>query len=75
MDDIRGDFLGLPHGTTQAAVKSSEHINEKGDGTYQKFCMVHCFSFIETSPSTGWTAYKNNELVVPLNMINCCMFI
>ena len=48
MDDVRGDFLGLPHGTTQAAVianknknfrsfKSSEHINEKGDGPYHGF--------------------------------------
>ena len=39
MDDVRGDFLGPPHGTTPAAVianknklrsfKSSKHINEK----------------------------------------------
>ena len=42
MDDVRGDFLGPPHGTTPAALiaikikqrsfKSSEHINEKRDG-------------------------------------------
>ena len=42
MDDVRGDFLRPPHGTTPAVVitnkyklrslKSSEHINEKGVG-------------------------------------------
>ena len=42
MGDVRGDFLGPPHGTTPAAVisnkiklkssKRSEHINEKGVG-------------------------------------------
>ena len=47
MDDVWGDFLGPPHGTTLAAViankmilrsfKSSEHINEKGDGPYRGF--------------------------------------
>ena len=47
MDDIRGDFLGPPHGTTPAAVKanknklrsfqSSERINERGDGPYRGF--------------------------------------
>ena len=47
MDDARGDFLGLPHGTTPAAViankiklrsfKSREHINEKGDEPYRGF--------------------------------------
>ena len=48
MDDVRGDFLGPPHGTTPAAViankklklrsfKRSEHINEKGDGPYRGF--------------------------------------
>ena len=47
MDDVRGDFLGPPHGTTPAAViankiklrsfKSSEHIFEKGDGPYRGF--------------------------------------
>ena len=45
MDDVRGDFLGSPHGTAPAAViksknkersfKSSEHITEKGDGPYR----------------------------------------
>ena len=47
MDDVRGDFLGPPHGTTPAAVianknklrsfKSSDHINEKSDGPYRGF--------------------------------------
>ena len=43
MDDVRGRFLGLPHGTTPAAVttnkniktssfKSSENIQKKEDG-------------------------------------------
>ena len=41
MDDVRGDLLGPPHGTTPAAViankkrrslKSSEYINQKGVG-------------------------------------------
>ena len=37
MDDVRGDFLGPPHGTTPAAVianknKTDEHIFENGDG-------------------------------------------
>ena len=41
MNDVRGNFLGPPHGTTPAAVianknktdpfKSSENIHEKGD--------------------------------------------
>ena len=45
MDDVRGDFLGPPHDTTPAAViankiklrsfKSSERINENGDGSYR----------------------------------------
>ena len=44
MDDVRGDFLRPPHGTSPAAViankiklrsfKSSEYINEKVDGPY-----------------------------------------
>ena len=44
MDDVRGRFLGLPHGTTQAAVttnknikmssfKSSENIQKKEGGS------------------------------------------
>ena len=42
MDDVRGEFLGPPHGTTQAAViannfKSSGHINENTDGPYRGF--------------------------------------
>ena len=49
MDDVRGDFLGPPHGTTPAAVmanknkteilqlESSEHIFQKGDGPYRGF--------------------------------------
>ena len=47
MDDVRGDFLWPPNGTTAAAViankiklgsfKSSEHINEKRDGPYRGF--------------------------------------
>ena len=48
MDDVRGDILGPPHGTTPAAVianknensllrsfKSNEHISEKRDGPYR----------------------------------------
>ena len=41
MGDVRGDFLGPPHGTTPAAViankNQSEYINEKGDGPYRGF--------------------------------------
>ena len=48
MDDVWGDFLGLPHGTTPAAVlankkvklssfKSRDNINEKGDGSCHHF--------------------------------------
>ena len=54
MDDVRGDFLGSPHGTTPAAViankirlrsfKSSEHINEKGDGPYRGSGYISLFS-------------------------------
>ena len=54
MDDVRGDFLGPPHGTTQAAVielniklrsfKSSEPIHEKGDGPYRGFGYLSLFS-------------------------------
>ena len=43
MNDVQGDFLGLPHGTTPATViankiklrsfRSSEYICETGDGT------------------------------------------
>ena len=53
MDDVRGDFLGPPFGTTPAAVirnkiklrsfKSSEHI-EKGDGPYHGFGYLSLFS-------------------------------
>ena len=46
MDDVRGRFLGLPHGTTPAAVttnknikmssfKSSENIQKKEGGPYR----------------------------------------
>ena len=55
MDDIRGDCLGPPHGTTSAEVienknklrslKSSEHINEKGDGPYCTFRVISGKSF------------------------------
>ena len=54
MDDVRGDFLGPPHGTTPAAViadktklrsfKSSEHIHEKSDGPYRGFGYLNLFS-------------------------------
>ena len=54
MDDVRGDFLGPPHGTTPAAIitnkiklrsfKSREHINEKGDGPYSGFGYLSLFS-------------------------------
>ena len=57
MDDVRGDFLGLSHGTTPAAVianrikkqqprsfKSSGHINEKSDGPYRGFGYLSLFS-------------------------------
>ena len=46
MDDVRGRFVGLPHGTTQAAVatnknikmssfKSSGNIQKKEDGPHR----------------------------------------
>ena len=54
MDDVRGDFLGPPHGTTPAAVianknklrsfKSSEHINKKMIGPYRGFDYKSLFS-------------------------------
>ena len=54
MYDVRGDFLGPPHGTTPAAViankiklrplKSNEHINEKRDGPYRGFGYLSLFS-------------------------------
>ena len=54
MADVRGDFLGPPHGTTPAAVianknklrsfKSSEHIYEKMDGPYRGFDYKSLFS-------------------------------
>ena len=48
MDDVRGDFLGPPHGTTPATViakkrkkvsffKSSDDINENENGPYHGF--------------------------------------
>ena len=53
MDYVRGHFLGLPHGTTPAALiankiklssfKSSEHI-EKSDGLYRGFGYLSLFS-------------------------------
>ena len=48
MGDVRGDFLGPPHGTTPAAViankNQSEYINEKGDGPYRGFGYLSLFS-------------------------------
>ena len=54
MDDVRGDILGPPHSTASAVViaikkelrsfKSSEHINEKGDGPYLGFGYLSLFS-------------------------------
>ena len=67
MDDVRGDILGPPHDTTPAAVitkkvklisfKSSEHINEKGDGPY------HCFSYLSlVSDPLNLTACSQRDL-------------
>ena len=39
MDDVRGRFLGLPHGTTPAAVKTNKNIklsSFKSSGNIQK---------------------------------------
>ena len=55
MDDVRGDFLGPPHGITSTAVKgkirnkhssfkSSEYIDEKGGGPYRGFDYLSLFS-------------------------------
>ena len=50
MNDVQGYFLGPPHRTTPATViankdfKSSEHINEKGDGPYRGFGYLSLFS-------------------------------
>ena len=54
MCDVRGDFLRPSHGTTPAVVigkkiklrsfKSSEHITEKGDGSYRGFGYLSLFS-------------------------------
>ena len=54
MDDVRGEVLGPPHGTTPAAVKpyknktesfkNSEHINEKNNGPYRGSGYLSLFS-------------------------------
>ena len=48
MDGVRGDFVGPPHGTKQAAIiasfKSSERINKKGDWPYRGFGYLSLFS-------------------------------
>ena len=54
MNGLRGDFLRPPHGKTPAAVieikinvrsfKSSEQINEKGDGPFRGFGYLSLFS-------------------------------
>ena len=50
MDDVRGDILGPPHGTTPAAViaykmklrsfRSSEHISELKGSAIQRFRLL-----------------------------------
>ena len=67
LDDLRGDILGPPHGTTPAAViankiklrsfKSSEHIYEKGDGPYRGFVYLSLFS----DPTDLATCFCNFE--------------
>ena len=54
MNNVRGDFLGPPHGTKPAAViankiklrsfKGSEYICEKGDGPYRGIGYPSLFS-------------------------------
>ena len=51
MDDVRGHFLGPPHGITPTAVIANknktdhkEHINEKSDGPYRGFGYLSPFS-------------------------------
>ena len=66
MDDVRGDFLGPPHGTTPAAVianKSSEHINEKMDGPYRGFDYKSLFSDPGTTPAAVIANKKETEIL------------
>ena len=60
MDDVRGPFLGLPHGTSPAAVttnkntkmssfKSSENIQKKEGGPDRSVSDNWNFSFISSS--------------------------
>ena len=62
MGDVRGDFLGPPHGTTPVAViankklklrslKSSEHINEKAFIVYMFSCLLVWLYFEAKSSS------------------------
>ena len=71
IDDVRGRFIGLPHGTTPAAVtknknikmssyKSSENIQKKEDGPYIP---------VSDNQSSSVTL---NELAI--RQKNCCNF-
>ena len=47
MDDVRGDNLGPPHDTNKiklGSFKSSENINDKGDGPYRGFGYLRMFA-------------------------------
>ena len=56
MDDVRGLFLGMPHGTTPAAVttnkniimssfKSSGNIQKKESGPYRGLQLINAFYY------------------------------
>ena len=46
MDDVRGDFIGPPHGTTSAAVIANKNKTEKVDViAFVSFSYTHRFFF------------------------------
>ena len=45
MDDVRGDFLGRPHGTTPAAVIAAMCLVCSNSSNVSKVCNVSCALF------------------------------
>ena len=80
MDDVGGDFLGPPHGTTPAAVtanKSSGHINEIEDGPYQIPAILKprtkyvytCIMFLYQKGRKDVHVYRQNHWFSPENKV------
>ena len=77
MGDARGGLLGPPHGTIPAAVKanknktetfkSSEHINEKRDGSYRGFGYLNVHVSLFKNP-TDLTTWSQRELLYFLQL-------